>query len=730
MTADFSGYATRNNLRCSDGRTILADAFAAQNGETVPLVWQHGHDDPTNVLGHVMLENVADGVKAHAFFNQSEKAQHIKQAVQNGDVKFLSIFANQLKERMKQVSHGVIREVSLVLAGANPGATIDTLTIAHSDGYVETFDDSAHITTGLEIEVPELELAHADDKAAEGDDRTLADILETLNEEQSTAVNFLLSQALSVESDSVKHSDTDEDSESDEGADADDNGDDESSQDSDAADDEGTEQDAETAEADEAAETDTDAVDDDTDGNDSEDDTSSADSDTNTETEADDEAVQAENTTQEDTSMTHNLFDQSKDGSTIGGATYERKHLAHDALQTVLQDTIKKGSLKDALADHALAHGIENIEYLFPDAKLLANEPSWIARRVEWVDKVLGSVRKTPFSRIKTVHADITADEARARGYIKGNLKVEEFFTLMKRETTPQTVYKKQKLDRDDVLDITDLDVIAFVKAEMKLMLDEEIAGAILIGDGRSSGDEDKIKEDKIRPILTDAELYTTTYFVNLLNANSSIEEVVDKVIEARADYKGTGTPTFYCSPAIAAKFRNVKDNFGHRMYKNLKEVAEALDAMDVVPVEIFNRVPDLVGILVNLTDYAIGTDRGGQATMFDDFDLDYNKYRYLLETRLCGALTLPYSAQVFMAVAGANVELAQPLEPTRVGNVVTVPTVANVTYKNAETNATLTTGAPVTIATDDTLFVKAFANSGYNFPDNAHDEWDYEYEA
>jgi hypothetical protein len=406
-----------------------------------------------------------------------------------------------------------------------------------------------------------------------------------------------------------------------------------------------------------------------------------------------------------------------------------------EAIKAIVKDAKKNGSLKDALENYIehtgvnvggqLQHGIENIDYLFPDAQLLENSPAFISRRMEWVDKVLSSVRKSPFSRIKTISADITPDEARARGYIKGNFKNEEFFALSKRTTDPQTIYKKQKLDRDDVIDIVNLDVVAWLKAEMKVMLDEEVAGAILVGDGRSIGDDDKILETHIRPIASDAELYVTTVNVNLDDASSSVEELVDAVIANRRYYKGSGQPTFFTTESTISAFLTVKDNFGRRLYANLQEVAAVLRVTEIVPVEVMERVPDLVGIMVNLADYTLGADRGGQATMFDDFDIDYNKLRYLIETRLSGALTQPKAAIVFRKVAGAAV-LRTPQDPTFVDNVVTVPTVTGVTYKNADTDATLTTAAPVTLTEGQTLNVKAVPAVGSYFANSEDDEWSY----
>ena len=721
MTADFSGYATRNNLRCSDGRTILADAFAENDGQIVPLVWAHGHDDVDNVLGHVKLENREDGVYAHAYFNSTARGQSAKEMERHGDIKWLSIFANNLVEKirdkagnLKDVVKGNIREVSLVLAGANPGAMIDNVNIVHGDGDYEVIADEAIITTGID-----LELAHSDIQAPEADDTTIEgdtlehksalDVLSTLNEEQMTAVNYLLSQALTVGS-TAQHSDTDGDVLV---ADADTEVTDEGTGEGESSDD--------TTDAEVTDETETEEGTDD--GESTEDQPEEPEADTD---EAGD-AVQHDNINQEDNSMTHNVFDQAKK------ATTDRPQvtLSHSDVEGIVADAIKGGSLKGAVEAYALAHNIENIDYLFPDSKTLENSPAFISRRMEWVDKVLSSVRKSPFSRIKTITADITPDEARARGYIKGNMKNEEYFALAKRETTPQTIYKKQKLDRDDVIDIVDLDVVAWLKAEMKVMLDEELAGAILVGDGRSAGDDDKIKEINIRPIASDAELYVTTINVNLLDSSSSIEELVDAVIDGRQYYKGTGQPTFYTTESVISKFLTVKDQFGRRIYASLADVASVLRVSDIVPVEVMERVPTVLGIMVNLADYTLGADRGGQATMFDDFDIDYNKLRYLIETRVSGALTQPKSALVFHAQASTDALLANPTAPTVENNVVTVPTVANVTYKNADTDATLTTAGPVTLtAIAPTLHVKAVPGAGKYFADNVHDEWTFEYEA
>jgi HK97 family phage prohead protease len=712
-TADFSGYATRNNLRCSDGRIILAGAFDQNDGDVVPLVWQHGHDEPTNVLGHARLEKREDGTYCHAYFNATAAGQHAKEMVKHKDVKFLSIWANQLVERVtdvttraKDVLKGNIREVSLVLGGANPGAFIDNIAIAHGDGEFSTVSDEAYITTGLEIELDDP-VSHAETATADTEDtETIQDVLDTLNEKQANAVNYLVSQALLSKDDSMEHSDTE--------------GDDVTPTDSEGAE--------ESADSDVPEDADTnDGSEENEESTDSEDSDDSDDSDA----EAGD-AVQ-HNDNQEDNSMTHNVFDQAKGG---GNGAPSQVHLSHDDVRTIVEDAKHNGSLKRAVenfvvnngitVDGQLQHGIENIDYLFPDAQLLENSPQFVSRRMEWVDNVLGSVRKSPFSRIKSVTADITPDEARARGYVKGNLKNEEFFEMSKRETTPQTIYKKQKLDRDDVIDIVDLDVVSWLKAEMKVMLEEELAGAILCGDGRSNGDVDKIIETKIRPVATDAELYTTTVNVNLLDNSSSVEELVDAAVNHRRYFKGSGTPTFYTTEAIIGQFLTVKDNFGRRIYNTLADIAAVLRVREVVPVEIMERDSTLVGVMVNLGDYTLGADRGGAVSMFDDFDLDYNKLLYLIETRVSGALTIPKAALVFRQTASNSV-LVTPTEPAFDGEDVTVPTITGVTYhQNTSVGTTMTTGAPVAVADGVTLHVVATANTGYHFANNAIDEWDF----
>ena len=761
--ADFGGWATRHDVQCADGRTILPGAFQENDGVTVPLVYQHGHNDIEQVLGHCILEYRPEGVYAHGYFNETPKGQVAKQQVAHGDLKFLSIFANNLQERAKaglahakDVLKGNIREVSLVLAGANPEAFIDSLTIAHSDGSVEDIGE-AIIGQFAPIDT-EDQFAHADDDETIGDvvesmnekqknvlyylvhqasqggtaahdglshegldigDDSIPDVVETMSEKQQNVLYYLVHQAME-EAPALAHDDLDEDANKDEDA----------------------EGEKKTSEADEADKGDEDSETTDKTAEDAEG-ASDASAEGTEGAAGNDEAgtdVQHDDT-QEDNSMTHNLFAAAQQA----GSARPQATLAHgntsqeDAIKAIVKDAKRNGSLKEALENYVehtgvnvggtLVHGIENIDYLFPDAQLLENSPAFISRRMEWVDKVLSSVRKSPFSRIKTITADITPDEARARGYIKGNFKNEEFFALSKRTTDPQTIYKKQKLDRDDVIDIVNLDVVAWLKAEMKVMLDEEIAGAILVGDGRSIGDDDKILETHIRPIASDAELYVTTVNVNLDDASSSVEELVDAVIANRRYYKGSGQPTFFTTEGTISAFLTVKDNFGRRLYANLNEVAAVLRVSEIVPVEVMERVPDLVGIMVNLSDYTLGADRGGQATMFDDFDIDYNKLRYLIETRLSGALTTPKAAIVFRKVAGSAV-LRVPTEPSFVDNVVTVPTVTGVVYKNADTDATLTTGSPVTLTEGQSLNVKAVPAAGSYFANSEDDQWSYDYQA
>ena len=584
-TFDFSGYATRVDLKCSDGAIIREDAFKHQNGETVPLVWQHLHNGPENILGHAMLEHRKDGVYAYASFNDSEQGRNAKELVRHGDVKALSIYANKLVRRGVDVLHGAIREVSLVLSGANPGAYIDNVVIAHGDSY-ETSEDEAIIYTGLSFEIQAETIEHADDsKEPDMAEKTVGDIFETLTEEQKNVVYYMIGEALS-------------------------------------------------------------------------------------EAGADDEAEHSafyenddyisHNDGEETITMTRNVFESLAHGTPMD----EGLTLSHSDIKSIFADGERKNSLKEAVIAHATTYGIEDIDMLFPDAKTIGNRPEFIKRRTEWVASVLTDTHHSPFSRIKTILADITEDDARAKGYIKASMKKEEWFTLAKRVTTPQTVYKKQKLDRNDILDITDFDVVIWVKEEMRLMLDEEIAAAALVGDGRSAGDPDKIKSpsptadgEGIRAIALDASYYA--YKVEWDAADADDVPFVDRVMTSLVDYTGSGSPKLYTSPQILAGLLVERDTLGRRMYSSRAELATAMGVSAIVdiPASILARANfettagavttthSLKGIVANLRDYTFGSDDGGKTTLFDDFDIDFNQQKYLLEARLSGTLTKPFSA-------------------------------------------------------------------------------------
>lgn len=663
---DFGGYATKAGLKCSDGRTITSEAFKHMDGNRIPLVWQHGHHDPENVLGHAVLEARTDGMYAYGFFNKTAKGKAAKESVEHGDLDSLSIFANGLVEKSQQVLHGQIREVSLVLAGANPGAKIDFIAIQHGDGTVIESDEDAVITTGLflehadpededdeDLEDEEDEDGEEDDEDnlehADSSDKTVQDVYDTLDEEQKNVVHYLIGVALeNVKSDSAAHSDTNN-SEGDlihkEGADT-----------------------------------------------------------------------------------MRNVFDQTAKGKA------EKSHeLSHDDIKGIFADAVKVGSMREAVENYALAHGITNIDVLFPDAKMATGTIELEKRRTEWVASVINGTRHTPFSRIKTFSADLTQDEARAKGYIKGNYKLEEWFGVTKRTTSPTTIYKKQKLDRDDMLDITDFDIVAFLKAEMRLMIEEEIARAILLGDGRDVTDEDKVRDPLgasdgtgIRSIVNDHELFVTTLYVNVDDANSDYEEVVDAVMDGFEFYKGTGTPTFYTTIPTLNQFLKAKDLNGRRYYANKSEVAQALGVKDIVTVEPMKEHADLVGVIVNMDDYNVGTDKGGELTMFDDFDIDYNQQKYLLETRMSGALVRPKSALVIRKTAAANV-LAKPVKPQFNADtgVITIPTVTGVVYKDGG-GTTLTAGAQTPLAAGASTTIYSLPASGYYFADTATDSWEF----
>jgi len=693
MEADFSGYATKAGLRCSDGRTIMPDAFKHMDGKMVPLVWQHGHNSPENVLGHGVLEARSDGVYVRGFFNETKHGQNAKQLVAHGDIKSLSIYANQLVERSKQVFHGFIREVSLVLSGANPGAVIDFVQVVHSDGDVETLSEEAVIFTGLDIEhamktyttknsssTTELvdgvvvgtssrtnesvrtaddgkngpmgtaEVAYSDVEHADGP--TIQDVYDGLTDQQKQVVHYMIGAALEAATGSVAQSGT-----------------------------------------------------------------------TNDEDDLNNNEGTAE--------MRHNVFDEDKNNTTAP----EHHALSHADVEGIVADAKRLGSLKEAVEQYAIKHGIDNVDLLFPDAKTLTDKPDFNKRRTEWVAGVMNGTRHSPFSRVKSLVADLTLDEARAKGYVKGALKKEEFFGIVKRTTTPTTVYKKQKLDRDDMLDITDFDVVAWLKQEMRIMLEEEVARAILIGDGREISDADKVKDpigaadgQGIRSILNDHELYVTTVNVNVDDASSSYEEVVDAILDGMEYYKGTGTPDFYTTIRTLNMFLKARDTLGRRLYKDKTEVAAALGVNNIVTVEPMNDEADLLGVIVNLLDYNVGADRGGEVSFFDDFDIDYNQQKYLTETRLSGALVKIKSAIVVKKVASTDTLLAAPTAPTFVQStgVVTIPTMANVTYKNAVTEATLVAGAQAALTADQTLEVVAVPAATYYFANNANTLWSF----
>lgn len=598
MKYDFSGYATRNNIKCSDGRVIMRDAFKDNDHKKVPLVWQHDHMSPDNVLGHAMLENREDGVYAYGCFNDTPSGLNAKELVKNGDVRALSIYANKLKQDGANVIHGAIREVSLVLAGANPGAYIDTVMV-HSDGDEETED--AEICFNLNSNPVIYHSDEVDDKKDNVDDESDGVISHTdkSNEKEKDMANN---------------------------------------------------------------------------------------------TGSDDKTVQdvIDSMTDEQKNVLYTLVGMAADGSLDNEGDDDMKHnafededdyMAHSIdYDELLRDAKRSGSLRDAVIQHGLEHvsyadylehgkatyGIDQIDTLFPDFKSLNTPPAFVSRNMDWVKDVMNSVSHTPFSRIKSMFANITADEARARGYTKGKKKLEEVFTLLKRTTTPQTIYKKQKFDRDDVIDITDFDVVAWVKGEMRMMLDEEIARAILIGDGRSDSSDDRIFPTNIRPVWQDDTFYTIRAQVDtkgMTTEEDKTEAVIKAIIRARKNYKGSGNPVFYTTEDVLTDMLLLENKIGDVKYKTKQELANRLRVSDIVTVEVMEgqtrkgdaskgdatdsatKDLNLVGLIVNLKDYNVGADKGGAVAMFDDFDIDYNQQKYLIETRCSGALIKPYAA-------------------------------------------------------------------------------------
>lgn len=559
---DFCGWATKNDIKCTDGRTIRKDAFIGNDGQTVPLVWNHDHNNPSNVLGHALLQNRNEGVYAYCSFNDTDDAQAAKRAVKHGDIKSLSIYANKLKQNGGDVIHGIIREVSLVLAGANSGAVIDNV-MAHSEEDGESavicfFEDISEEATQDEIEHAEKEEKEPK-KMAEGKEKTVQDVFNELTEEQKKVVYAMIGMALE------------------------------------------------------------------------------------------------EKEGEKEEMAKHNVFDTDTAEDT----------LQHDAMEAdlaeIIRDGKRYGSLKESFLQHSASTGITNIDWLYPDARLDKAEPDFVRNDAEWVGKVMNGVKHTPFSRIKSRLGNLTADEARALGYVKGNEKAEQVITLLKRSTSPTTVYVKQKMDRDDIVDITDFNVVAWLKKEMRWMLDEEIARAILIGDQRQAVSDDKIDENCIRPIWTDASTYVINRTIELeagYTPEDEVSEFIDKCV-SRKGYKGSGNVTLFTSEDYVDIALLLKDLNGHRLYKNVGELATAMRVKEIVTVPQFDNLTrevsgtekKLLGILVNMADYTVGADKGGSVNMFDDFDIDYNQEKYLMETRCSGSLLKPYSAIVIESV-------------------------------------------------------------------------------
>jgi HK97 family phage prohead protease len=738
---DFSGWASVNDQKCSDGRTIKAGAFAHMDGQTVPLIWQHKHDDAFAVLGHAKLENRAFGVFCHGYFNDSEAGIHARAMVKNKDVQALSIYANNLNERRvdggREVYHGDIKEVSLVLAGANPGAVIENVNIVHGDKF-EEIDSEAYI-----YNEQTLSLSHSEDLDEGSDDdetdNSVQEVLDSLDDEQKVVVHHLLEGALTHAqggSAHFEHADVNMQSVYDSlnatqkmvvthliG---------EALAHSESLSEGETMPNADTLEH--ADKTVQEVFDEFTDeqkavvyfmiGEALDADSGSADAKHSGLSEEDKESFLAHfdnRITEGFDAMRHNLFEQN--GLTSGDALVAgtgRAKLTHSQLDTIMTDAKRDGSLKEAILAHAQDYGIQDIDLLFPDAKALQNTPELLKRRTEWVTTVLEGTKHSPFSRIKTLVADITAEEARAKGYVKGNLKKDEVIKLLKRVTTPTTVYKKQKLDRDDIIDIVDLDVVAWLKAEMRLMLDEEIARAILIGDGREVDDEDKIDEDHIRPIAFDHEMYS---HVVTLAAESSANDVVEGILYARRYYKGTGNPVLFTTDEVLTDLILQKDKVGRRLYETEESLAAALRVSRIVTVEVMEDTPEILGIIVNLTDYTVGADAGGRIGMFDDFDIDYNQYKYLIESRISGALTKPKSALVIKKNLGTVVSPTQPTyDPAT--HVITIPSQTGVKYFIENVEQTAGALPAITESTE----VEARPATGYSFPHGIDADWFYVY--
>ena len=606
---DFGGWATKNNIKCSDGRTILKDAFKQNDGQKVPLVWNHQHNDPSEVLGHALLENREEGVYAYCKFNNTESGQTAKSLVTNGDVDKLSIYANKLKTHMNNVMHGCIREVSLVLAGANPGAFIDTVIshgedaeaeeegIIYTDEHIETIEHSDDESdkkgeTDMEDENKKVD----EEKKDENNEKTIQEVFETLNEEQKNAVYAIVGQALEHSNDSEDES---EDDSKDESEDDSENKDNDSEDNSENNNDEGEED------------------------------------------------------------MKHNVFDNDKNNDEV---------LQHsEILASAIQDAKKYGSLKESVIEHAAINNITDIGKLFPDATALNKEPIMIEKDQTWVGKIINTIKHTPFSRVKVTMGKMTEPQARAKGYIKGNKKTNIQMAALNRIVTPTTVYIKNEIDRDDVIDITDFDVVAWQKREMRKELDKELALAALLGDGRDISDNDKINEQNIIPIIKDVDTFTIKYTItegvdykqannSASNNDSFTKGIIRAAIRSRKEYKGSGSPTFFTTEDYLTDMLLIEDQNGRRIYESLAQLALALRVKEIVTIPEMEQeaYKDIVGVIVNMADYTMGADKGGSVNMFDDFDIDYNQMKYLMETRCSGALTVPYSA-IVLKKAGAS---------------------------------------------------------------------------
>lgn len=650
---DFCGWATVNNVKCSDGRTIRRNAFVDNDGEEVPLVWQHLHNDPENVLGHALLENHDEGVYCYAWFNNNPKAQAAKEAAANGDIKALSIYANQLVQRGSDVVHGQIREVSMVLTGANKGARIENLNFAHSDGTYDSDDEEALIYTDDQY----IELYHSDDDddpedEYEEDDEADDEAAFEYDDEEEPEDSEEYDDEEESEEDDIEYDEEDPENYDEENIEEPEE--DQSMEIQDILDGMTDEQLEVVNALYEQGQIDAlqDVVDDMEDEfEDDEDEEEEYDDD---EYEDEDEEDVAHSMYGGYGSMKRNVFDNSPE------MMAEENTLSHAETEAIFADAKRSGSLKESFLAHANEYGITDIETLFPEYRNLNNPPEFIKRDQGWVAKVMGAVHHTPFTRIKSSFADITADEARALGYIKGNRKKEEVFTLLRRTTDPQTIYKKQKLDRDDVVDITDFDVVAWIKGEMRMMLDEEIARAILIGDGRATDSPDKINQQHVRSIWQDDELFAVKCPVTAVTGEDFAKTTIKTIIRNRKNYKGSGNPVFFTTEDVLTEMLLLEDGMGHFMYKTVAELATQLRVREIVTVPVMEtagtrtetkgnttKIYDLIGIVVNLDDYNVGADKGGSVAMFDDFDIDYNQQKYLIETRISGALTKPFSALV-----------------------------------------------------------------------------------